>query len=173
MLSKNVVVADWLDKGHKSEPFANGGGRIIIEDFFAYYLDYPYGMTPLKKTYKFDPFLKDLDENGRRNVWGVETPIWTEFVDDFDRMSYMCFPRMIAVAESGWTNWENRDYKSFKKRAESKREELETLGIKMADSKKWDPMPRKKLSDLFNHYKRFITREMIDSLLHPEKDDDK
>ena len=173
MLSKNVVVADWLDKGHKSEPFANSGGRIIIEDFFAYYLDYPYGMTPLKKTYKFDPFLKDLDENGRRNVWGVETPIWTEFVDDFDRMSYMCFPRMIAVAESGWTNWENRDYKSFKKRAESKREELETLGIKMADSKKWDPMPHKKLSDLFNHYKRFITREMIDSLLHPEKDDDK
>lgn len=171
MLSKDVIVADWLDKPHKSEPFANGGGKIIIEDFFAYYLDYPYGMTSLKKTYKFNPFLEGLNETGKKNVWGVETPIWTEFVEDFNRLSYMCFPRMMAVAETGWTNAENCDYKSFKQRAEAKRDCLSSLGITMAESKKWDPMPHKKLADLWSHYKRFITREQIESLLHPERDD--
>ena len=171
MLPKNVVVGDWLDKTHKSEPFANEGGRIIIEDFFAYYLDYPYGMTPLKKTYNFNPFLKLLNENGQKNVWGVEAPIWTEFVEDFDRMSYMCFPRMMAVAESGWTMWENKDYKSFVSRAENYRARLLSLGIDMARKNKWDPLPHKKLTDLANHYKRFITREMLESLIHPEKED--
>ena len=172
MLSKDVVVGNWLDKGHKCEPFANEGGKIIIEDFFAYYLDYPYGMTPLKKTYGFNPFLKLLNDKGQKNVWGVETPIWTEFVEDFDRLSYMCFPRMMAVAESGWTLWENKDYKSFTQRAENYRAKLLSLGIDMADKKCWDPLPHKRATDLFNHYKNFITREMLDSLLHPEKEDE-
>lgn len=173
MLSKDVVVADWLDKNHKSEPFANDGGRIIIEDFFAYYLDYPYGMTPLKKTYTFNPYLKELNERGQKNVWGVESPIWTEFVEDFDRMSFMCFPRLMAVAETGWSKWEEKDYKSFKNRAEAYRGQLESIGIKMADKNKWDPILPKRATDLISHYKRFVTREMIDSLLHPEKDDEK
>lgn len=171
MLSESVVVADWLDKAHKSEKFANAGGKIIIEDFFHYYLDYPYGMTPLKKTYSFNPYLEKLTESGKKNVIGVETPIWTEFVEDFSRLSYMCFPRMMAVAETGWTLWENRDYKGFRLRAQAKRHELNRLGIVMADSKKWDPPAPKRLADLINHYKRFVTREYVHSLLHPEKED--
>lgn len=173
MVSKDVVVADWLDRKHKCEPFANEGGKIIIEDFFAYYLDYPYGMTPLKKTYTFNPYLKELNETGKANVWGVETPIWTEFVEDFGRMGYMCFPRLMAVAETGWSKWEDKNYKSFKQRAVSYENTLENLGIKMAEENRWDPILHKKLADLISHYKHFVTKEMIDSLLHPEKDDEK
>lgn len=173
MLSKDVIVADWMDRKNKCAPFANAGGKIIAEDFYNYYLDYPYGMTALKKTYSFNPYIKGLNDVGKSNVVGVETPIWTEFVEDFDRMSYMCFPRMMAVAETGWTLWDNKDYDDFKKRAVSESAYLCSLGINMAASSKWDPLPHKKISDIVGHYKRFITAEQIKSLLHPEADDGK
>lgn len=170
MLDKSVIVCDWADREHRCEKFANNGGKIIIEEFFNYYLDYPYGMTPLKKTYTYDPLLKDLNDVGKKNVIGVETPIWTEFVEDFDRLCYMCFPRMMAVAETGWTNEEERCYKSFFERAEHSREMLSKLGINMADSKKWDPSPLGRVGGLVNHYKKFLTRDFIKSLIRPEKD---
>ncbi|MGN0467933.1 MAG: beta-N-acetylhexosaminidase [Acutalibacteraceae bacterium] len=170
MLSKDVIVCDWLDKKHKSEEFANAGGKIIAEDFFSLYLDYPYGMTPLKKTYTFNPILKDLDEKGKENVIGIESPIWTEFVEDFDRMSYMCFPRLLAAAEIGWTNEENKNYKCFVARAKAAAPDLENLGITMADSRRWDPKPLRKAGDVLGHYKQFLTPDLVKTFLFPGKE---
>jgi hexosaminidase len=73
-------------------------------------------MTPLKKTYMYEPIPSELHENMKKNIIGVETPVWTEFIDNFDDMSKMCFPRMAAVAETGWTNRDKKDYVDFKLR---------------------------------------------------------
>ncbi|MBQ8027901.1 MAG: beta-N-acetylhexosaminidase [Clostridia bacterium] len=170
MLSKSVIVSDWMDKTHKCEPFANEGGKLIIEDFYHYYLDYPYGMTPLKKTYTFNPYIEGLNEKGRANVIGVETPIWTEFVEDFEKLCQMCFPRMMAVAETGWTTEENKNYRLFKKNCEAKRAYLASKGIVMTESSKWDPLAYRKAIDLINHYKRFVTKDFIKSLFIKEDD---
>lgn len=35
--------------GNSSFEYAEKGGEVIESDFFHYYCDYPYGMTPLKK----------------------------------------------------------------------------------------------------------------------------
>ena len=77
---------------------------------------------------------------------------------------------MMAVAEAGWTNEEERCYKSFFERAEANRDMLAKLGINMADSKEWDPSPLGRLGGLISHYKRFVTRDFIKSLIRPEKD---
>ena len=165
MLDKDVVVADWMDKENRSQKRANAGGKIIVEDFFSYYLDYPYGMTPLEKTYRFDPNLEGLDETGKSNVIGVETPIWTEFVEDFDRLCYMCFPRMMAVSEIGWTDAARKNYQSFEERAEKMRALLAETGVSMALRERWNPKGIDRLHDLINHYKRFLTKEGIRQLL--------
>lgn len=165
-LVDNVIIADWMDKNHKSEEFANAGGKIIIEDFYHYYLDYPYGMTPLKKTYSLDPYLPKLSPIGRMGVLGVETPIWTEYVEDFQRLCYMCFPRMIAVAESGWTKKENADYKNFKIRLRKEREELLSMGIAMADEIEWDPSVFIRMRETFNHFKKSITPQALKDTLN-------
>jgi len=161
-----------MDKNHKSEEYANKGGKIIIEDFYHYYLDYEYGMTPLKKTYEYNPYLPQLDFTGRQNVLGVEAPIWTEYVENFDRMSYMCFPRLIAVAESGWTVNKHKDYKDFKLRVRNQKEYLLSLGIKMADESAWDPgfaVRRKVMTD---RLKSILNPAMISVTLFPNKDAD-
>lgn len=170
MLDSSVTIADWMDKEHRSENWANCGGKVIVEDFFHYYLDYPYGMTSLKKTYNYNPMLEKLNGIGMKNIIGVETPIWTEFVEDFDRLCYMCFPRMMAVAEAGWTQEDEKDYKSFAERAESKREMLSFLGIEMADSSEWTPSPLKKLGGLAEHYSHFVNGDTIRSWLGQKKD---
>lgn len=172
ILNQNAIICDWMDRTHKCEAFANEGGRIIIEDFYHYYLDYPYGMTPLKKTYGLDPYLEKLSSTGRKGVMGVETPIWTEYVEDFGRMCYMCFPRMIAVAESGWTKRMNADYESFKMRLRNEREPLEKLGITMAAESEWDPWVAVRARDSWNHIKKSLTPSAIRATLMPNKDED-
>jgi hexosaminidase len=82
---------------------------IIISPFFSYYLDYPHGMTPLKKTYNYQ-----IDSDIEENVIGLEAPLWTEHVLDVNRLEYMTYPRLLAVAERAWT--QNADYTGFLQR---------------------------------------------------------
>ncbi|MGN0448335.1 MAG: beta-N-acetylhexosaminidase [Acutalibacteraceae bacterium] len=171
MLKNTAIVCDWMDRKHKCEPYANSGGKIIAEDFYHYYLDYPYGITPLKKTYEFSPYLKKLNFIGRKNVLGVETPIWTEYIEDFDKMCYMCFPRMIACGENGWTKQENKDYESFKVRVENCRSSLKEMGITMADKDEWDPNFIIRLQASFDHIKKSLTPESVKATLFPMKDE--
>ena len=101
-LDKDAVIQYWTDdKGIT----AKSGHKTIVSDFFAHYADYPYEMTPLKKTYNFNV---DISEN----VIGVESPVWTEYIPTLERMLYMCFPRYLAVAENAWCK-EKPDYKTF------------------------------------------------------------
>ncbi len=172
ILNNNTIICQWMDGKHKSEEFANAGGKIIVEDFYHYYLDYEYGMTPLKKTYEFNPWLEKLDFVGRKNVLGVETPIWTEYIEDFDRMSYMCFPRLIAVAESGWTLNKNKDYNDFKARVRNQKDFLLSLGIKMADETAWDPGSSVRRKVMLDRLKSILKPEMISVTLFPNKDED-
>jgi hexosaminidase len=97
------------------------------------------GMTPLKKTYMYEPIPSELHENMRKNIIGVETPVWTEFIDNFEDMSKMCFPRMAAVAETGWTNRDKKDYVDFKHRLTYVIRMVEEMGLKYPDVSQWDP----------------------------------
>lgn len=169
MIENDTVICDWLDPRHDSEKFANGGGKIIIEDFSHYYLDYPYGRTSVKKTYGFEPLLKRLGGVGRENVLGVEAPIWTEFADNFQRLSYLCFPRLAAVAESGWSKPENKNYSDFERRAVSFGKTLLKLGIEQADVSAWNPVGLSKARDFSRVYYRKLTPTVIRWLLKPEE----
>lgn len=139
MLPQDVVAAKWHDRRNLCDPFANAGGRIIMEETSNVYLDYDYKTTPLKKTYSYDLLPDSLTEEGKKNVLGVEAPIWTEWVETFDRLCYMCFPRLAAMAEVGWTKRERKDYEDFKRRIEAHRDALAALGVKMAPQSDWDP----------------------------------
>lgn len=168
-LDSDIVVADWMDRDKLCPARADKGGLIIAEDFFHYYLDYPYAMTPLKKVYTFDP-LEGHSERGKLSVIGVEAPLWTEFIEDFDRLCRMAFPRLPAVAERGWTAEANCDYADFRRRAEEMRPFLQARGIAMDPQNDWDPKGLARLQRLVNHYKKTLTKDMLLSLIS-KKDD--
>ena len=132
-----ATVQFWMKGKKRTAKYANEGGRVIVSDFFAYYTDYNYAITPLKKTYNYNPFIKGLKSEGRINIAGVETPTWTEYITNFERYCYLAFPRCTAVAETGWTLPENKDEEDFERRFEIYRKRLENLGITPAQKDEW------------------------------------
>ena len=171
-LAPEIVTADWMDREHLCAARANAGGDVIMEDFFHYYLDYPYAMTPLKKTYTFDPLPEGLSETGKQHILGVETPLWTEYVEDFNHLCEMMFPRIMAVAERGWTQERLCSHADFSRRAEAHRPLLLSRGISMLPQACWDPRPPVRLRQLLRHYRQTLTKEAILSFLQPKDDAD-
>ena len=138
----DIVAVKWDDPHNVCDDYANRGGKILNENRHYFYLDYSYRTTPLRKTFSYDPLPDTLTEAGRKNVLGVEAPIWTEWVEDFRRMGYQCFPRLLALAERGWTAPGMRGYDEFKRVAELQRTALAARGIEMAPYDEWDPVAK-------------------------------
>ena len=63
------------------------------------------GYTLLEKTYSYDPIPDTLVAMGKSNyILGVQGNTWSEYMYDEAKRDYMVFPRILAVAEIGWTN---------------------------------------------------------------------
>ena len=133
----SVTVQMWMDKKKLSVDFANDGGRMINSDFIHYYCDYPYGMTPLIKTYNYNPVDKKIKD--KSSVIGVEAPIWTEYINSFEHLCHMFFPRVTAVAETGWTYETNKNAADFQRRFMAYSDILKKIGIIPAPPEEWNP----------------------------------
>ena len=106
----SVICQYWSD-GNKAPTvtYEMNRGRTVINSHTApFYLDYPYGRNSLKAIYNADMKLSGAP---RAEFFGVEAPLWTEWVATEARADYMAFPRVAALAEVGWS--ENRDYYAF------------------------------------------------------------
>jgi len=133
-LNKSAVLQHWKPfSNKKTVNEINNGRQVIISNFFSLYLDYPYSLTPLKKTYNFNPILKKV--KNPENIIGIEAPLWTEWVNDSSKLDFQIFPRLAAVAEVSWTNKENKDYYFFLSRLKHLYKLYDKLGINYAKSK--------------------------------------
>lgn len=92
------------------------------------YLDYPqypgdlpefnnWGMpvTTLEQAYRLDPGY-GLPQDKQAHIQGVMATLWAEAIRDINRLTYMTFPRGMAIAEAGWSEMEQRDWENFKER---------------------------------------------------------
>lgn len=156
MIENDVTVQMWLDKKKLSFDFASRGGRVINSDFFAYYCDYPYALTPLNKTYNFNPVPKTV--KNPENIIGIEVPLWTEFINNFDRLCYLAFPRFTAAAETGWTNRESKNSSDFIRRFDIYSSFLLSLGISPAPKKDWNPNAFSRAAGLASFFSQFLIK---------------
>lgn len=145
IVKNDIIVANWSDPKNKVPKFVNNGGYVIAENMMHNYIDLPYSLVPLKNCYDYQIWPKGVRKSARVNFIGVETPMWTEWVEDFDYMNFMSYPRIMAVAENGWTMPESKNYTNFKKRIHSYYAPLGKLGVKVAGANYWDPSPALKI----------------------------
>ena len=134
---KDIVIHYWQENKEAREATLRelkNGRKAIISPFFSYYLDYPYGMTSLKKSFKFNP--KGMLESG--NVMGVECPLWTEYVDSEEKLEWQVYPRLLAVAERGWSEYHD-NYEDFALRIKLISNIFDKYGIKCARIKDVNP----------------------------------
>lgn len=75
------------------------------------------GIIPLEKVYEFDPIgTFTLNDEEKKLVLGVEGGLWTECGQVDWYADYQMFPKICALSEIGWTNFDKRNVDDFKKR---------------------------------------------------------
>lgn len=156
VIEKSVLVQRWMDPKNYSSSFTKDGGKIINSDFYHYYCDYPYSMTPVSKTYNYNPVVKGMTAS---DVVGIEAPIWTEYINNFDYLCYMCFPRFTAAAETGWTDSHNKDYSDFCRRFESYSDILKEIGITPAPAEEWSLNPLKRVTKTLSFFSGLLKKK--------------
>ncbi len=98
------------------------GAKVILSPGSRTYMDMKYdegealgqdwaGLVALGDSYAWEPatFLEGVGED---DVVGVEAAVWTETLHNLEDLTYMLLPRIVAVAELGWSpkhalNWES------------------------------------------------------------------
>lgn len=104
------------------------GNSLIMAPGEYAYLDYPqfkgdfpefnnWGMpiTTLEQCYQFDPGY-GVPAQDQSHIQGIMGVLWSEAMLDINRVTYMAYPRSLALAEAGWTQMKHRNWKSFKNR---------------------------------------------------------
>jgi len=87
------------------------------------------GYLPLEKVYSYNPMPEELTPEEQKYILGVQGNLWSEYLNTPDQMEYMAYPRMFAVAETGWTPNQLKDFEDFLARIEVLKKRYDTIGI--------------------------------------------
>lgn len=123
--SRAVAMA-WRGAGAVGDGCGNGH-EVIVSLHPDYYLD---NNTPLQRTYDYEPVPKDLPADQVKYVLGVQGNMWGEQTQTLESIDRRTFPRLTALAETGWTCREGRDFADFSVRLVRFLERLDMLGVK-------------------------------------------
>lgn len=129
------------------------GASVIISPFSHYYLDYPAGITPMKKTYAYE-----APDFVKRNALGAEAPLWTEFVKSEERLEELLYPRLIAFADRAWAG--KGDYGEFLEALKGYEAFLQSRA-KLNFAARPDPKPTERIAEALK-FLRFIARGRVD-----------
>ena len=137
-LAPNARVMSWLGEegGIKA---AQQHHEVVMAPYPKYYLDYwqadpdsePLAMggpTLLRTMYEYNPVPDVLDADQQKYIIGVEGCVWTEYMPTPARVEYMAWPRMCAIAESGWSRVP-KDWDGFTRRLETHLDRLDRLDV--------------------------------------------
>lgn len=138
-LAPNATVMSWLGEegGIKAAIMHH---EAVMAPHQKYYLDYwqgdpdsePLAMggpTMLRTVYDYNPVPETLSGEEREYILGVEGCVWTEYLPTPERVEYMAWPRMCAIAESGWST-SVKDWDSFARRLEHHFGRLDKFGVR-------------------------------------------
>ena len=130
----SVVIQYWTPKRDKTaEKYANCGGAMILSNHQSFYFDMPYAMYPLSSTYNYNPSDYGITSADKENILGVEGEVWTEWIEDRDKLDLNTVPRIQALSEVAWSPEEKRDFSGFKKRLDMIKPVLKNQGINFAE----------------------------------------
>ncbi len=104
--------------------------KLVVSVKDAYRLDLPYALVNLKDLYESAP---------EKNVLGVETCLWTEYVTTMQKAGYCTYPRLGAFSEIAWSEENNKNYDLFKEKLPDYYSLLQGYGIDTATLRQAEP----------------------------------
>ncbi|MFE9482725.1 beta-N-acetylhexosaminidase [Streptomyces spororaveus] len=86
----------------------------------------------LEDVYRFEPVPPKLSPEAAARVLGAQANVWTEVMENQDRVDYQVFPRLVAFAEVVWS-WQpepgERDFAGFEGRMAAHYARLAAQGV--------------------------------------------
>lgn len=129
-LSKTSTVMWWRNWAPKAVPEATAhGNNVILCPNANFYLDAQQDKFSVQNLYTYNTDLEGLSADQRKHILGVQGNLWTEWIPSRERVQYMAFPRLLAVAELGWTRPAQLDWETFKPRMIHQFDRLNALSV--------------------------------------------
>lgn len=136
-LAPTSVVQNWLSQ-HTPQGVKQGA-HVVMSPASKSYLDMKYdastklgldwaGLVSVATAYNWDP-ATELEGVGEKEILGVEAPLWSETLTTLDDIEYMAFPRLIGIAEMGWTPQAQRDWTDYVTRLSAHGPRLKAMGV--------------------------------------------
>ena len=124
---------------------AREGHDVVMTPVGSLYLDYLQTGSPneppgrpatitLQDVYAFEPVPAELEEDKRGHILGLQGNLWTEHTRTFERLQHNAFPRLAAIAETGWTPPARKDYADFLRRLPAQLERYRRWGVGYAQT---------------------------------------
>ena len=111
MTPGNWVYLDHYQGSSKVEPVAIGG------------------YTTLDESYSYNPVPKELEGEQAKYILGTQGNVWSEYMYTPEMFEYRIYPRIIALAEVGWTQVKNKNFDDFLIRMDPQFVRLDYHGI--------------------------------------------
>lgn len=74
------------------------------------------GLLPLEKAYAYNPAAIADSPAQEKQILGTQAQLWTEYCKDMNKVQYLAFPRLAALAEVAWTPLARKNYPDFQLR---------------------------------------------------------
>lgn len=142
-LAPNATVMSWRGTEGGLKAVESGHKAVMAPGTYCYldqYQDAPHtlpeaigGYLPLKKVYSYDPVPTELDSIKAKLIYGVQGNLWAEYIPTPEHMEMMMYPRILAIAEVGWSRPEIKCYDNFRNRAITAVEYLKENGYNPFD----------------------------------------
>lgn len=124
-LDADVVAQFWQDEENAEKAVAQGM-KILMSPAKRAYLDMSYdsiskfglhwaAYIPVDQAYTWN--LESYAKNvPRESILGVEAPLWSETISTIEELEYLAFPRLLGIAEIGWTESSERSWEEYQSR---------------------------------------------------------
>ena len=124
---------------------ARQGHDVVMSPTSDLYLDYLQTSSPnepagrpktntLQTFYAFEPVSAALEPGQRQHILGLQANMWTGDTRTFAGVEHNTFPRLAAVAETGWTPAANKHFDDFIARLPAQLQRYRALGIGYAQT---------------------------------------
>lgn len=91
------------------------------------------GYLPLDTVYVYEPVEASMPADKLHHLKGVQANLWSEYVVTDEHAEYMYWPRTIALAETAWSQPEDKNIDNFRKRVLHALEEMKRDGYSVFD----------------------------------------
>jgi hexosaminidase len=127
-LPKNETIVFWWrhNKPEQLQKSLDKGFSVVLSPRSPMYFDYKqdslqvhgpdwkkFSLNSTENVYHFNPEKIPVVFPKNNLVLGIQANVWTERIVTEQRLDYMMYPRIAALAEAAWTKNSSRNYKQF------------------------------------------------------------